>query len=108
MTNTTITAPSDTTYQPGATGTHRPVRTIAKAAAGIAAGFALGWLAASVVIDTDVSTVVPAVPAAAVEAPARPPMSPDAIERAALAEAARQTRIDETACMRLSQGQADC
>ena len=81
MTNTTITNPSATTYQPEAPGTRRPARTIARAAAGITAGFALGCLAASGVIDTHVSTVVPAVPTAAVAAPVRPSMSPDAIDR---------------------------
>ena len=111
MTNTTITNPSEATYQAEAAGTRRPVRTFAMAAAGIATAFAVGCLAASVIIDTDVSTVVPAVPAAAVAAAVQPAMSPDAsdrwaqhagaestapsvspdaAERAALAEAERQ------------------
>lgn len=116
MTNTSITIPSDTTDTPETNKRRRVRRAL------LIAGLTMTGLAAcgtATQVDTQD-------PAAVVERPARPAMSPDALERwatpatsgvvvsadaaerAALSEAERQATIDQAACERLSQGQGSC
>jgi hypothetical protein len=117
---TTITTSTQTIPETGIDRRHddRRVRRLATGVAIFAVGAGLGWLGGGAAADPATVNVAPeavstARSADAVERsslPVAPPAgsslrSPDAVARS---EAARQERIDEASCLRLSQGLAPC